>query len=152
MFHTDHAAPTPLQRVSEQAGSASLTGPRDCGRGPVTFAWCAYTPTGRLSTYRHIEILYRLDRIECGAVTSLIPSQYYGLSVHQLGELLRVRERAHLPKLPEGYRWVGPQVLEDHVPDATMTAAARIAPAGAGDQLRFAAHLAAAILQRRNSR
>lgn len=84
------------------------------GRAPVTFGWMAYTGTGRPSRYYHLETLYRLDRVASHPEQPmLVPSQYYGMSVEQLRELLRVRQAARLPKLPDGYQWVGPKLIEN---------------------------------------
>lgn len=84
----------------------------DRGRAPITFGWMAYTGTGRPSRYYHLETLYRLDRL-ASQPENLVPSQYYGMAQEQLRELLRVRLTARLPKLPSGYQWVGPELIED---------------------------------------
>lgn len=84
----------------------------DHGRAPITFGWMAYTGTGRPSRYFHLETFYRLDRAAAHA-DRLVPSQHYGMSQEQLRELLRVRLTAGLPKLPSGYQWVGPELIEN---------------------------------------
>lgn len=82
----------------------------DYGRAPVTFGWMAYTAGGRTSRYFHLETLYRLNRSEAFALAA---SPLHDMSIAQLRELLLARQAALLPRLPTGYQWVGPELVEN---------------------------------------
>lgn len=95
----------------------------DRERAPITSGWWAYGPSGESRLQRfHLETLNRLDRVDGG----LQPNAYYGQSAEQLRAQLREQQQHLLPTLPAGYRWLGPQLVED-----VCTAVLRL-PAGAG--------------------
>lgn len=157
MFYPLRAEPTLPEQSAAPGLPPRLTPRSDQKRAPITFAWMAYTPTGRPSKHHHLVTLYRLDRVGIlGLNAALVPSQHCGMAPERLAEMLRLREKALLPKLPAGYRWVGPQVIEDMPPlAATPLAAVRRAEATAipamdrEGRLRYARVLAADILRQR---
>lgn len=122
----------------------------DKGRAPVTYAWMAYTPGDRPSKYFHCETLYRLDRVGAGA--ALVPSQHFGVHEHQLREILRLRAAALLPRLPNGYRWIGPQLIEQVEPGSALQlqhAAPQARSAHVLATLEVARSIAARVLRER---
>lgn len=111
-MHHIRAASKRLETSAFPGLTPRLEANTDHGRAPITFGWLAYTGTGRTSRYYHLETLYRLDRV-AAQTDQLVPSQYYGMAQEQLRELLRARQAARLPKLPCGYQWVGPELIEN---------------------------------------
>lgn len=111
-MHHIRAASMRLETSAFPGLTPRLEANTDHGRAPITFGWLAYTGTGRPSRYYHLETLYRLDRV-AAQTDQLVPSQYYGMGQEQLRELLRVRQAARLPKLPCGYQWLGPELIEN---------------------------------------
>lgn len=148
MLNHFRAQPARLESTCCPGLPPRLSPNSDRERAPVTFAWFAYTATGRTSKYHHLVTLYRLDRV--GAQGALIPSQYYGKSIDKLRERLQ----AALPKIPAGYSWIGPEVVEDlpaivATPLANMPHVPPDLPHGAAARLRYARLLAADILRQR---
>lgn len=89
----------------------------DADRAPVTFGWWLYSQERFVGHY-HVETLYRLDRVgarlgDHSGVGTLQPSEYYGQSSETLRELVRVRQHTLLPRVPAGYRWLGPQLVQE---------------------------------------
>lgn len=155
MLNQFRAQPARLESTCCPGLPPRLSPNSDRERAPVTFAWFAYTATGRTSKCHHLVTLYRLDRV--GAQGALMPSQYYGMSIDNLRELLRARQQAALPKIPAGYSWIGPEVVED-LPAIVATPLATIPrvsvappdlPREAAARLRYARLLAADILRER---
>jgi len=150
MFQQHRASPARLDRSCCPELPPRLVANSDKARAPITFGWFAYTPTERLSKHFHLETLYRFDRVGCGETAALIPSQFYGLDKDQLRKHLVVRQAALLPKLPAGYCWIGPQVVEDLAPgqvgDREQFASVR---GEASERLRHAADLARSVLRQR---
>lgn len=121
----------------------------DQERAPITFGWWAQTPCDRVSKHFHLETLYRLDRIERRGEYLLEPSQFFGMSEAQARAHVLARQMALLPKLPDGYRWIGPTVVENtHREPRTV---ARPVPAGLVMQQKLATAemLAASVLRKR---
>ena len=155
MLNHSRAQPARLESTCCPGLPPRLSLNSDQGRAPVTFAWWAYTGTGRASKYHHLVTLYRLDRV--GANGALVPSHHYGMSADKLRELVRVRHRAALPKLPTGYTWVGPELVEDR-PVIAVASLAKITwgysdrpqmPQELAERLTLARLLAADILRER---
>lgn len=72
--------------------------------------WWVYGPCGEGGSQRfHLETRHRLDRVDA----ALQPNAYFRGSAEQLREQLRVHQQQLLPELPVGYRWVGPQLVDD---------------------------------------
>jgi len=92
---------------------ARLEANTDQKRVPITFGWWAQTTSERVSKHFHLETLYRLDRVQHGCQARLVPSQFYGMSEAEARQYLASRQAALLPKLPAGYRWIGPQLIEN---------------------------------------
>jgi len=121
-------------------------------RAPITFGWWAQTTCERASKHFHLETLYRLDRVQYGCQARLVPSQFYGMSEAEARQYLAPRKAALLPKLPAGYRWIGPQLIEN-VPGLPR-AVARAFPEDllspvALQRLANTRHIAVAVLRRR---
>jgi len=155
MLNHFRAQPARLESTCCPGLPPRLSPNSDRERAPVTFAWFAYTATGRTSKCHHLVTLYRLDRI--GRQGAFIPSQYYGISIENLREMLRARQQAALPKIPAGYSWIGPEVVED-IPAIVATPLANISrvsvtprelPRDPAARLRYARLLAADILRER---
>lgn len=124
----------------------------DPSRAPVTFAWWAYTEGGRSSQYFHLETLYRLEQVSAASREApLTRSQYFGVPVEQLREMVRARQDTLLPGLPEGYVWVGPQLVEEFAPQEPVHHNVALAdlPRDRAARLSIARDLAAAILRER---
>jgi hypothetical protein len=133
----------------------------DADRAPITFGWLLYRDDAFTGQY-HLETLYRLDRVGTrvpghGDTSALQPSQYYGQGAEALREMLRVRQHALLPTAPAGYRWLGPQLIEE-VPcgpagnrsatGARATGVVLEVPQDRRARLAYASDLAARILCR----
>ncbi len=121
----------------------------DHGRAPVTFGWMAYTAGGRISRYFHLETLYRLNRTEAFA---LVASPFQDMSTAQLRELLQARQAALLPRLPTGYQWVGPELIENvEIGSSMQLQGAALPPRNArvDAQLRAARCIATKVLRER---
>lgn len=129
----------------------------DQDRAPISYGWWAQTANERTSKFFHIETLYRLDRIASdggGSNVMLTPSNFYGMSEAQAREYVMARQAARLPKLPNGYRWIGPQLIEN------IAGAPRVIvqpfpgdllPEPVRQRLQLARELACAALRRRRA-
>lgn len=114
MTTTQHAQAAWLDRSGCPDGTPRLHVRSDQHRAPISFGWWAMTAGERISKYWHVETLYRLDswRID-DTTTRLVASSFYGMSARQARDHLVKRQQALLPKLPGGYRWIGPTLIED---------------------------------------
>jgi len=123
-------------------------------RAPITVGWWAQPTCERVSKHFHLETLYRLDRVQYGCQARLVPSQFYGMSEAEARQYLAPRQVALLPKLPAGYRWIGPQLIENvpGLPRAVASAFAEdlLSPV-ALQRLDTARNIAAAVLRRRGA-
>lgn len=123
MNYPHRASPARLDRSCCPDLPPRLVANTDQERAPITFGWWAYTPGDRVSKHFHLETIYRLDKVGgCGtAAVTLIPSPFYGMTEEQLRRHMLVRQAALLPKLPAGYRWIGPQLVEDVAPTSAVS-------------------------------
>lgn len=153
MFNKHRAQPARME--SSCPGLPPRLAPAsDPSRAPVTFAWWAYTVGGRSSQYFHLETLYRHEQNSAASREApFTRSQYYGIPLEQLREMLRARQDSLLPLLPEGYVWVGPQLVEDIAPQDNLPAHNDVAlanlPRERAARLSIARDMAAAILRER---
>jgi hypothetical protein len=133
---------------------ALLEANTDQERAPITFGWWAQTTCERVSKHFHLETLYRLDRVQDGSQARLVPSQFYGMSEAEARQYLTPRQAALLPKLPAGYRWIGPQLIENvpGLPRAVASAFSEdlLSPL-ALQRLAIARNIAVAVLRRRGA-
>lgn len=153
MYFPHSAAPARLDRSGCPERPPRLVANSDKQRAPITFGWLAYTPSDRVSKFFHLITLYRLDRVGDAVHGRHIPSQYYGMSGEALREHVRVRQAALLPKLPSGYSWIGPQLIEDVSPAEASEARRSAAEVRAwpSPKLDYARELAASILREREA-
>ena len=153
MFNKHRAQPARME-CSCPGLPPRLAPASDPSRAPVTFAWWAYTGGGRCSQYFHLETLYPLERASApGSAATFARSQYYGVPVEQLRQLICAQQNALLPRLPDGYLWVGPQLVEDVAPHDVLAVRKITAPVDLPQdraaRLSFARDLAAALLRER---
>jgi hypothetical protein len=153
MFNKHRAQPARMESACPGL-PPRLAPASDPRRAPVTFAWWAYSRGGRRSQYFHLETLYRIERARApGLAAAFTRTEYYGVPVEQLREQVRERQAALLPRLPEGYIWVGPQLVEDiaaqDVPAVPNNTAHINLPRDRAGRLRIASEMAAAILRER---
>ena len=153
MFNKHRAQPARMESACP-ALPPRLAPASDPSRAPVTFAWWAYSGGGRKSRYFHLETLYRLEQEgAAGAGATLTRSQYYGIAVEQLRDMLRARQHSLLPCPPEGYLWVGPQLVEDiapqEIPAMHNNTVPLNLPRDRAARLSIARELAVAILRER---
>lgn len=114
---------------------------------PVSFGWHAYTASGRPSKYFHVESFERLR-------PDTAPGPFQGLSASQLRAYAVQRQGALLPRLPRGYAWIGPQLIEEVTEDAARHLGAAKLRDGTGekvDALTYARRLAIEILAQRQA-
>jgi len=114
MKHSQHAKAAWLDRSGCPDGPPQLHVRSDQMRAPISFGWWAMTAGERISKYWHVQTLYRLEsrRID-DTTTSLVASSFYGMTAEGARAHLVSRQNALLPKLPAGYRWIGPTLIED---------------------------------------
>ena len=146
------ARPARLDTSALGAMPPRLEANTDQERAPITFGWWAQTTSERVSKHFHLETLYRLDRVQHGSQVMLVPSQFYGMGEAEVRQYLAPRQAALLPKLPAGYRWIGPQLIEN-VPGLPRAVAGAfpedlLSPI-ARHRLAIARNIAAAVLRRR---
>lgn len=124
----------------------------DQARAPLSFGWWARTAQDRASKYFHVETIYRLDRQPgSGHTTNLVPSSMYGMTEKLATEYLLARQCALLPRLPAGYSWVGPVLIEDVAGEPRVIDEpfySRLLPNERRAKLEVATALAQTILQR----
>lgn len=152
MNYSHHGRAAWLERCDIH-GSPRLSVQSDHERAPISFGWWAHTPTERVSKHFHVEILYRLERAPAGTgKVMLTPTGFYGMSEQQAREYLLARQAALLPKLPTGYRWIGPQLIENICGEPRVVSRAfpsDLLPEATRRRLETARELAAAALRRR---
>jgi hypothetical protein len=153
MNSSRHAQAAWLDRSACPSGLPHLQVRTDKQRAPLSFGWWSRTTTDRISKYFHIETLYRLDRQQCERnSTHLVPSGFYAMDECGAREYLLARQNALLPRLPSGYAWVGPVLIEDvqgspgEVDEPFHT---RVMPQASRARLAVATNLAAAVLRQR---
>ena len=114
MNHSTRAQAARLDRSLRPDGPPGLKVQSDPERAPVSFAWWARTTTDRGSKYFHVETVYRLDRQRIDDHTSrLVATSFHAMSMAEIRGYLAQRQSALLPKLPAGYSWIGPVLVED---------------------------------------
>lgn len=123
MFYPMRARPARLKGASI-AGRAGLKVPDlDLSLAPVVFCWHAYTASGRESKYFHF---ITLDRLQVwNGPGGLMRSPHFGLPSDELRSQLQARASALLPNLPEGYTWLGPQLVHNTTTDEASAKLAR---------------------------
>ena len=154
MNHSQIARAARLDTSALGSMPARLEANTDQERAPITFGWWAQTTCERVSKHFHLETLYRLDRVQHGSQAMLVPSQFYGMGEAESRQYLAPRQAGLLLKLPTGYRWIGPQLIEN-VPGLPRTVASAfpedlLSPA-ARQRLTTARNIAAAVLRRRGA-
>lgn len=158
MLNQHRLQPGRMDRASAAATPQQPAMNVDAERAPVTFGWWLYSQERFVGHY-HLETLYRLDRGgarlgDHSSVGTLQPSEYYGQSTEALRELVRVRQHILLPRVPAGYRWLGPQLVHEvpcalvEVPTGTgkLQDCSYEVPADPKARLDFARSLASKIL------
>jgi hypothetical protein len=147
-----HAHSAWLERT-DTSGPPRLRVDSDQDRAPISFGWWAQTANERTSKHFHIETIYRLDRVASGKGNMMLtPSNFYGMSEPQAREYLMARQAALLPKIPNGYRWIGPQLIENVVGTPRIIAypfPGDLLPEPVRQRLQLARALACAALRRR---
>lgn len=123
------ARPSRLDASGGHATPARLETFTDKSRAPTTFVWWAYGQGDRHGHERrfHLETLYKLSVTGDGK-NALQRTEFASMTLEQMREYLCRAQDTLLPQLPEGHRWIGPEVVEDI---RVMLAPAAMGKAGA---------------------
>ena len=131
MLNQLRARPARLSCVENTGQPAGLDVGTDPARAPVSFCWHAHTGSGRRSKYFHIVTLERLQMKAGdahGQPAVLVPSAQFNISSDDLRRWLADRSFAILPRLPDGYGWIGPVLIQDTSPEEAAALLARATP------------------------